>query len=152
MKGGGGRVEGVGGIWGVQSSIGQQNSAELALVQAKVSRVSAAHPTPRRGGEHAYNGTGMWNLTVTAMNLKHNRLTVMLLQMDFPQKGGEPFSGIQAQTKSRGAQKCLALENHTTYCCCPILESKISSGEGSHASLLDTITLQQHFWFEQFSE
>ena len=35
-----------GGIWGVYSSIGQQNSAELALVQAKGSRVQAAHPHP----------------------------------------------------------------------------------------------------------
>ena len=34
------------GIWGVYSSIGQQNSAELALVQVKGSRVPAAHPHP----------------------------------------------------------------------------------------------------------
>ena len=34
------------GIWGVYSSIGQQNSAELALVQVKCSRVPAAHPHP----------------------------------------------------------------------------------------------------------
>ena len=35
---------GQGDIQGVQSSIGQQNSAELALVQAKGSRVPVAHP------------------------------------------------------------------------------------------------------------
>ena len=34
------------GIWGVYSSIGQQNSVELALVQVKGSRVPAAHPHP----------------------------------------------------------------------------------------------------------
>ena len=34
------------GIWGVYSSIGQQNSAELALVQVKGSSVPAAHPHP----------------------------------------------------------------------------------------------------------
>ena len=34
------------GIWGVYSSIGQQNLAELALVQVKGSRVPAAHPHP----------------------------------------------------------------------------------------------------------
>ena len=34
------------GIWGIYSSIGQQNSAELALVQVKGSRVPAAHPHP----------------------------------------------------------------------------------------------------------
>ena len=34
------------GIWGVYSSIGQQNSAELALVQVKGSRVPATHPHP----------------------------------------------------------------------------------------------------------
>ena len=34
------------GIWGVYSSIGQQNSAELALVQVKGSRIPAAHPHP----------------------------------------------------------------------------------------------------------
>ena len=33
-------------IWGVYSSIGQQNSAELALVQVKGSRIPAAHPHP----------------------------------------------------------------------------------------------------------
>ena len=35
-----------GGIWGVYSSIGQQNLAELALVQVKGSRVPAALPLP----------------------------------------------------------------------------------------------------------
>ena len=34
------------GILGIYSSIGQQNSAELALVQVKGSRVPAAHPHP----------------------------------------------------------------------------------------------------------
>ena len=34
------------GIWGVYFSIGQQNSAELALVQVKGSRVPVAHPHP----------------------------------------------------------------------------------------------------------
>ena len=34
------------GIWGVYSSIGQQNLAELALVQVKGSRVPVAHPHP----------------------------------------------------------------------------------------------------------
>ena len=34
------------GIWGVYSSVGQQNSAELVLVQVKGSRVPAAHPHP----------------------------------------------------------------------------------------------------------
>ena len=34
------------GIWGVYSSIGQQNSAELALVKVKGSRLPAAHPHP----------------------------------------------------------------------------------------------------------
>ena len=34
------------GIWGVYSSIGQQNSAELALVKVKGSRFPAAHPHP----------------------------------------------------------------------------------------------------------
>ena len=36
----------IGGIWGVYSSIGQQNLAELALVQVEGSRVPAAHPYP----------------------------------------------------------------------------------------------------------
>ena len=53
----------------------------------------------------------------------------MLLQMDFPKKRGEPFSCIQFQTKSRGALKCLALENHMIHGCCPVLESKIRSGK-----------------------
>ena len=35
-----------GGTWGVYSSIAQQNSADLALVQGKGSRVPAAHPHP----------------------------------------------------------------------------------------------------------
>ena len=35
------------GILGVQSSIGQQNSAKLALVQPKGSRVPVAHPYPK---------------------------------------------------------------------------------------------------------
>ena len=34
------------GIWGVYSSIGQHNSAELALLQVKGSRVPLAHPHP----------------------------------------------------------------------------------------------------------
>ena len=38
---------GQGGILGVQSSIGQQNSAELAPIQAKDSRVPASHPYPK---------------------------------------------------------------------------------------------------------
>ena len=33
-------------IWGVFPSIGQQNSAELALVKVKGSRLPAAHPHP----------------------------------------------------------------------------------------------------------
>ena len=36
----------IGGIRGVYSSIGEQNSAELALVQVKGSRVPAVHPHP----------------------------------------------------------------------------------------------------------
>ena len=34
------------GVWEVYSGIGQQNSAELALVQVKGSKVLAAHPHP----------------------------------------------------------------------------------------------------------
>lgn len=36
----------IGGVWRVYSSIGQQNSAEIALVYVKGSRVPAAHPHP----------------------------------------------------------------------------------------------------------
>ena len=36
----------IGGTWGVYSSIGQQNSAELALVQVKGCRVPVAHSHP----------------------------------------------------------------------------------------------------------
>ena len=38
---------GQGGIWGIQFSVGYQNSAELALIQTKGSRAPAAHPHPK---------------------------------------------------------------------------------------------------------
>ena len=87
--------------------------SESSLVNLKVFSMYSGVNCPKV----PLNSIGMW--TVTAINLK-NKLTAMLLQMDFPQKRGELFSCIQFQTKSRGAQKCLALENHMIHSCCPV--------------------------------
>ena len=55
------RYSKIGGIWGVQSSIGQQNSAELALMQAKGSRSQRHIPTMTKVSARAYGYRGWYS-------------------------------------------------------------------------------------------
>ena len=74
-----------GGIWGVYSSIGQQNSAELALVQVKGSRVPAAHPHPEIPKVPPRACTPqMWLVLFTLEPLLHGPLTSLnIFQSNF---------------------------------------------------------------------